>query len=93
MGHCQVSVFKKTVAPLTLEERAAGASATAASAISIFEVAAGDLERAADELDAIRDEAAVEAQRHFDIKVDAHNAAYEHRKQAQKIRDLVGGGE
>jgi hypothetical protein len=51
------------------------------------------LERAADELDAVRDEAAVEAQRHFDLKVQANNAAFDHRKQAQKIRDLIGGGE
>jgi hypothetical protein len=91
-----MSIFKSsttvTTAP-TLEERSGAAAATAASALSIFELAAGDLERAANELDEVRDEAAAEAARHLDIKLQANDAAYRHRVQAQKIRDLVGSAE
>ena len=88
-----MSVFKKTTTAPTLEERSAAAAASAASALSIFEIAAGDLEQAATELDVIRDEAHLEVERLLAIKLDANTAAFNHRKQAQKIRDLVGGGE
>jgi len=90
-----MSIFKNTTttATPTLEERSGAASAVAASALYIFEQAAGDLERAAAELDAVRDEAHEEAARHLDIKLRANDAAFNHRVQAQKIRDLVGGGE
>jgi hypothetical protein len=89
-----MSVFKKTAvatATPTLEERSGAASATAASALYIFEAAAGDLERAANEFDAIRDEASAEVERLLSIKLAAHDDAYRNRVQAQKIRDLVGG--
>lgn len=90
-----MSIFKNTTATSTptLEERSGAAAATAASALFIFETAAGDLERAANDLDAIRDEAHEEAKRHLDIKLQANDAAYRHRMQAQKIRDLVGAAE
>jgi len=91
-----MSIFKNTstvTATPTLEERAADAGAHAAYALSAFTRAANDLENAANDLDAVRDEAAAEVDRLLAIKLAAHDDAYRNRVQAQKIRDLVGGGE
>ena len=87
-------MIKKKKAALvipTLEERTASANAHAANALFAFENAALALESAADDLDAVRDEAHDEAQRHLSIKVDADLQAGPARVTAMKIRDLVSG--
>jgi len=90
-----MSVFKKSVtasAP-TLEERTNSAAATAAAALSVFQLAAGDLDRAANEHAAIRDEAAAEAERLLDVRDAADEASFSARLQATKIREFVGAAE
>lgn len=90
-----MSVFKKTAvtAAPTLEERSASAAATAASALSVFQLAAADLDRAADEQAAIRDEALAEAERLLDVRDAADEAMFKNRLQATKIREFVGAAE
>jgi hypothetical protein len=73
----------------TLEDRLADANIAASVHLSAFVRAATGLEKAADDLDAVRDHAAEEATRHLDIKVTADKTAFQHRAQAQKIRDLL----
>jgi hypothetical protein len=79
---------KKPTTP-TLEDQAATASLDAAMYVGAFTVAAEGLERVANDLDAVRDAAAAEASRHLALKVEADTAAFQHRSQAQKIRDLL----
>ncbi|MBT2587975.1 hypothetical protein [Arthrobacter sp. ISL-95] len=92
-----MSVFKKsstiTAAAPTLEERSNAAAATAASALSIFQLAAGDLDRAANELTEVRNEAEEEAARLLEISDAAEQQAFQNRLQATKIREFVGAAE
>ena len=91
-----MSVFKKstvTAAAPTLEERSASAAATAASALSIFQLAASDLDRAADELATVRDEAEAEADRLLEISSAADQQMFHNRLQATRIREFVGAAE
>ena len=91
-----MSVFKKAIitpAAPTLEERTNAAAATAASALSVFQLAASDLDRAAEELTAVRDEAEREIERLFAISGDADQQAFQNRLQATKIREFVGAAE
>lgn len=91
-----MSVFKKsstaTAAP-TLEERSASAAATAASALSVFQLAASDLDRAANELTEVCNEAEQEAERLLAISEAAEQQAFQNRLQATKIREFVGAAE
>ena len=79
-----------TVAPiLSLETRVTVASATAAAALSIFELAAIDLETSAAELDAVRVEGNTEIDRLLAIVNGAEDQSAAHRAQAEAIRGLV----
>lgn len=80
-----------TPAPLTLEERASSAAATAASALSLFEVAATDLEQAASVHADVAAEAQAEIDRHLAIRAQAEADADQAVAQARRIRELVGG--
>jgi len=91
-------IFKKKPAPHvvitapaepTLEQRLFDANKSATSHLTAFVRAADGLDKAANDLDAVRDKATEEASRHLDIKVAADKTAFQHRQQAQKIRDLL----
>ncbi len=80
---------KKTHTPPTLEERANAASATAAAALSTFELAAADLEYAASEHDDVAALAQAEIDRLADVRDEAFDNAARCESAAAKIRELV----
>ncbi len=80
---------KKTHTPPTLEERANAASATAAAALSTFELAAADLEYAASEHDDVAALAQAEIDRLTEVREDALDEAARNEHAAAKIRALV----
>lgn len=82
---------------LTFEERLNAASAQTAAALSVFEVAASDLEKAADEREVVAQELAKkqieltsEAYRLFELEAEALDSSEANRNTANKIRAFVG---
>ena len=73
----------------TLEERGNAAAATAGAAMSVFELAALDLDLAANEQDEIAHIASNEADRLSAISELADIQSFENRDLASKIRALV----
>lgn len=81
---------KKTVTPPTVEQQLAAAHAKSAAALSVFEVAARDLEDAAAEADTLSANAAAEAAYLEQIAADADEARVAFTAKAAKIRELIG---
>ena len=78
-------------APLTLDERAAAAQATASAALSAFQAAADDLAAAATEFVSIVEDAEEEIERLSIIASNAYADAEAKRERAARLRDLIGG--
>lgn len=71
-------------------DRANKAEANATAALGLFEVAAADLDYAAQELDGIAAEARAEADHLALVSDDASVNAQKRREQATAIRNLLG---
>ncbi len=80
---------RKAITTPTLEERSLAASATAAAALSTFELAAADLEYAASEHDDVAALAQAEIDRLTEVRDDAQDDAARCASAADKIRALV----
>jgi polyhydroxyalkanoate synthesis regulator phasin len=80
---------RKTVAPASLEQRAASAAATAAAALSVFDQLVEDLEVSATEAEQVAHEAQEEAARHTALADRNLDDAVQRRHQARAIRKLV----
>ena len=82
---------KATIVTPSLNDRLSGATATAAAALSVFEVAAADLEASSLELQAIGNEAELQRQLAIETRDAAVAQSIERAEQAAAIRNLVGG--
>ncbi len=80
---------RKTITKPSLEERSLAASATAAAALSTFELAAADLDYAAEQQDAVAAEAQAEIDRLTLLRDGALDESARHEHAASKIRALV----
>lgn len=83
-------LFGNKPTPPTLEERAVAAAVAAAEALSIFELAAQDLEHAAIEAEDVAEQARAEADRLAHVADGNRKAAVRRREQAGQVRALVG---
>lgn len=81
---------KKKPTPPTIDEKLNAAHAKSAAALSVFELAARDLEEAAAEADEISAFSAAEANRLATIANEADEARIAFTAKAAKIRELVG---
>lgn len=83
---------KKKLTPLTLEDRATMAQTGAEAALSMFELAATDLNDAAEALEGIAAEAQVEADRMAGVRDAALADATDRRVQAMAIQNIYKAG-
>ena len=83
--------LKKKATPPTIEDRLAGVAATKAAALSIFEVAARDLDDAATEANEIRDLVLAEIDRLTEIANAAEAEAVDAADSAGRFRALILG--
>lgn len=84
---------KKKNAPLTLDERVMMAQTGAAAALSMFELAATDLNTAADALEEIAAEAQAEADKMTGVRDAALADATDRRVQAMAIQNIYKVGQ
>ena len=84
-----MSIFSRTAAVPTLEERSASAAALASAAVSVFEQAATDLTIAAEEHAEIEREAFAEIERLSGVAADAFASAEAARTRSARLRYLA----